>query len=102
MPLRHQDRYPVSNPKGDAMKTAGVFAALAAISLATPASAWNNRGHMMVAAIAYDQLTPDTKKRVNELLRLNLYPVNGDRTGISGMNAAKATFMQAATAPDAI
>jgi S1/P1 Nuclease len=33
--------------------------------------AWNSRGHMMVAAVAYQKLTPQTKKRVDALLLLN-------------------------------
>ena len=32
---------------------------------------WNNRGHMMVAAAAYTNLTQNTKTRVDTLLLLN-------------------------------
>jgi hypothetical protein len=32
---------------------------------------WNDRGHMSVAYVAYKQLTPATRERVNGLLKLN-------------------------------
>jgi S1/P1 Nuclease len=35
------------------------------------ASAWNSFGHMMIAAVAYEQLTPAARSRVAQLLRLN-------------------------------
>ena len=35
------------------------------------AYAWNNRGHMMVAAVAYQKLTQQTKDRVDALLAFN-------------------------------
>jgi hypothetical protein len=39
--------------------------------LSSQAFAWNDRGHMSVAYLAYTQLTPATRARVNLLLRLN-------------------------------
>src|SRR5262245_14511587 len=36
-----------------------------------PAYAWNNRGHMMVAAVAYQKLTQAKKDRIDALLALN-------------------------------
>jgi hypothetical protein len=42
-----------------------------ALGLARTASAWNNLGHMMIAAVAYGQLTPAAQVRVTELLQLN-------------------------------
>src|SRR5262245_598892 len=36
-----------------------------------PVHAWNDFGHMSVAYIAYQKLTPQTKDRVNALLKLN-------------------------------
>lgn len=44
--------------------------ALLPISSST-SSAWNGRSHMMVAAVAYTKLTPQTKNRVDALLLLN-------------------------------
>jgi len=45
--------------------------AVLALGLSGPALAWNDRGHMTVAYIAYKQLTPTTRDRVNALLKLN-------------------------------
>ena len=45
--------------------------AVLALVLSGPALAWNDRGHMTVAYIAYKQLTPTTRDRVNALLKLN-------------------------------
>jgi hypothetical protein len=38
---------------------------------ARSASAWNSFGHMMIAAVAYEQLTPAAHARVSRLLQLN-------------------------------
>ena len=48
-----------------------VFAFFLAAGAADRAWGWNDRGHMTVACIAYQQLTPATKARVNVLLKLN-------------------------------
>ena len=40
---------------------ARVLTVVAATLFATNAFGWNDRGHMMVAAIAWDNLTDDTK-----------------------------------------
>lgn len=45
--------------------------AVLALVLSEPALAWNDRGHMTLAYIAYKQLTPTTRDRVNALLKLN-------------------------------
>jgi S1/P1 Nuclease len=66
-----------------------------------PALAWFDQGHMMVAAIAYDQLTPKAKTRVAQLLALSKYPTNG-MNDAGPADQAKAAFMIAATSPDAI
>ena len=41
------------------------------VTLSAPTYAWNSRGHMMVAAVAYQKLTQTTKDRVDALLFLN-------------------------------
>ena len=41
------------------------------LSSAPPVGAWNDRGHMSVAYLAYRKLRPATRDRVNTLLRLN-------------------------------
>jgi len=48
------------------------------LALSGPVLAWNDRGHMTVAFIAYKQLTPTTRDRVNALLKLN--PKYSDRS----------------------
>jgi hypothetical protein len=83
------------------MKKSGVGAAVILAATVTPAFAWNDEGHMVVAAIAYDQLTPKTKTRVAQLLTLSTYPTNG-RENASKQDKDKAAFMMAATSPDAI
>lgn len=49
------------------------FAALglAALLFAPPAPAWNFVTHRVIAAMAYDQLTPATRARVDALIRLH-------------------------------
>src|SRR5580658_5174745 len=39
------------------------------LSLAPPAQAWNSTGHRLIAAIAYDRLTPKARARVDALIR---------------------------------
>src|SRR5262249_15082712 len=73
--------------------------------LVAPASAWDSFGHMMVAYVAYQQLTPHTQVRVNALLQLN--PKHDEWVGwlpanASAANKARMIFMIAATWPDQI
>jgi hypothetical protein len=72
--------------------------------LAMPAQAWNNKGHMAVAYIAYAELDKEVRKKLDKLLeshpdfqRLTAYagPSNGD-------NYHVIIFMNAATWPDSI
>ena len=44
---------------------------LAVLAAAAPVHAWNSFGHMEVAYLAYQKLTPATKARVWTLLQLN-------------------------------
>jgi hypothetical protein len=71
------------------------------LALTRPALAWDDHGHMMIAASAYDQLSPRAKARVAQLLTLNRYPTKG-MNDASAADAAKAAMMMAATAPDAV
>ncbi|HKC93829.1 MAG TPA: S1/P1 nuclease [Nitrospira sp.] len=50
---------------------APVLTIIAILCLTTNAVAWNELGHMIVAASAYDQLTPEVRQRVAILLKLN-------------------------------
>src|SRR5579862_6194113 len=68
---------------------------------AAPLHAWFNAGHMIVAYIAYQNLTSTTKSRVDSLLKLNpMYPqwTKGVATANKGLTA----FVEAATWPDCI
>jgi hypothetical protein len=49
-----------------------ICAALAG-ALVWPAAAWNSYSHMSIGYVAYQKLTPRTRARVNQLLRLNPY-----------------------------
>lgn len=82
-----------------AMKLAGVI--LIAGLAGAPAAAWNDRGHMVVAAKAWQHLTPQTRNRVGQLLRHN--PRYGAWTaGIAASQKARVAFTRAATWPDFI
>ena len=70
------------------------------LCLAAPAFGWNATGHRVIAAIAYDHLTPQAKLRVDALLRQH-----PDYTALlSGDPAdrARAAFLAASMWPDAI
>jgi len=47
------------------------FMVMTMLVVSTAASAWNNSGHMMVAAVAWAQLEELTKTRAIELLKRN-------------------------------
>lgn len=77
---------------------------LAALLTAVPALAWNDFGHMSVAAVAYKRLSDEKRARVNELLKLNPYygrwleQVRNARPE----DRDEQVFMLAATWPDVI
>ena len=48
-----------------------LFIFLAYACLVSQAEAWNDLGHMMMANIAYDRLTPEVREKVTVLLSLN-------------------------------
>ncbi len=83
---------------------------LVSSALITPlcAHAWDSEGHMAVAYIAYQQLTPATKARVKTLLALNPYATDSTKWPAQLAKAPKTadpdlvTFMIAATWPDQI
>ena len=76
--------------------------------LSAQAFAWNDRGHMTVAYVAYKHLKPTTRDRVNALLKLN--PKYGDWSATVDQEAPGAStddknlmvFMIAATWADGI
>ena len=54
------------------MRKGLLFAILCcAILLPAGASAWWDEGHMQIAAVAYDRLTPAVRERVDFLIKLN-------------------------------
>jgi S1/P1 Nuclease len=65
------------------------------------AFAWGNEGHMMVAAVAWEKLTPAVKTEVSRLLKLN--PQYDSWTdGVSAADKDEVAFIMAATWPDFI
>jgi hypothetical protein len=64
-----------------------------------PARAWDDFGHMLVAASAYDGLTPPVKKKVDALLKLNPEYSTWVK-GVAAKDKGKVAFMMAARWPD--
>ena len=66
--------------------------------------AWHEAGHMTVAAVAYRQLDPDTRKEVALLLRQHPHFGSKWKPGVagSGVEPDLYLFMQAAMWPDVI
>jgi hypothetical protein len=85
-------------------RSVGVFlAGLALCSLASPVRAWNSTGHMTIAAIAYDHLTPTAKARVDALLvRHRDYGLWMRQKPAAYLDKARFAFEKAATWPDDI
>jgi hypothetical protein len=78
-----------------------LIGAAMALALAAPAAAWNAHGHMMVAAKAWEALTPQSRQAVGKLLRLN--PMYSQWTaGVAASERDRAAFVHAATWPDDI
>src|SRR5688572_24779272 len=78
---------------------------LAAASLATAAAAWTRPGHMVTAAIAYDEIArqrPDLLPTLERLLDAHAdrgpFQVAVDRT--TGAERARRMFLEAARWPD--
>lgn len=78
---------------------------LALLGLSSPAAAWNDKGHMAVAYVAYQQLTPAVRARVDQLLRVNPFYQRWLRMIPSTVPASErnlAVFMIAASWADQI
>ena len=81
------------------------FSLICLLILTPCASAWDGVGHMAVAYVAYQHLSPATKTRANKLIRLNPDYHKWLATIPQGTPAAKRKmmiFMIAATWPDQI
>jgi len=69
------------------------------LAISSPAAAWNGRGHMVVAAVAWDEMTPAARARASELVRLN--PRYAAWTsGVPDSLRDEIAFIKAATWPD--
>jgi hypothetical protein len=77
------------------------LAALSPFFVAFPMHAWFNGGHMVVAYIAYQNLTPETRTRVDVLLKLNNMYAQWT-AGVPDDQKSMAAFVKAATWPDCI
>jgi S1/P1 Nuclease len=89
------------------MRKAVALVLLILVVSTTPLYGWDGFGHMEVAYLAYQKLTPAMQARVWALLQLNPYFTDGtwDKmlpTGISDADKQRMTFMLAATWPDEI
>jgi hypothetical protein len=71
------------------------------LALASPAAAWNGTGHRTIAYIAYQQLNPPTRARVDALLKLNPEYQRWVRD-IPPAERGLAAFLNAAYWPDCI
>ena len=88
-----------------ALGLAAASALLCAGLAVTPpaARAWNGTGHMTVASIAYDNLTPATKARVDALLQRHRdYALWMSQMPAGYTDKARFAFMKASTWPDDI
>ncbi len=74
---------------------------VASAFVASQAKAWNDFGHMEVAAAAYKQLHVKTKQRVAELLKINPSYMNWI-VGARDSDRNRVAFIRAATWADAI
>ena len=80
------------------------LALLAVLLTASRANAWNVTGHLIIAGMAYDRLTPAVRERVDNLIGqhpdYNMILLRG-ATGEAAVKARMA-FMIAAAGPDII
>ena len=75
--------------------------ALISLVLTLRASAWDDFGHMTVAAVAWEQLSPELQQRATALLKLNPN-YQAWIANVPPENADEVAFVRAATWPDAI
>jgi len=84
------------------MKLTLFFAIVFAAFMTTEAGAWDGKGHMMVAAIAYDNLDKTTvRPKVDALIKLNPMYSTWIRN-VAPADRGKVAFVYAATWPDLI
>src|SRR5690349_107996 len=78
-----------------------LLAGAAVVLLSANAQAWHAAGHMMVAAAAWDQMTPAARTRATQLLKLNP-DYDSWVQGVPDDQKDKTAFVHAATWPDVI
>jgi hypothetical protein len=78
-----------------------VISILALLFVALPVHAWFGGGHMVVAYIAYQSLTPKIRARIDDLLMLNDMYAQWT-SGVADGDKAMVAFVRAATWPDCI
>src|ERR1044072_4307601 len=78
--------------------------ALTLLILVIPAQAWNNKGHMLVAYIAYTNLDPAVRQKVDALLERHpdFARLQQNAGSPNSQNYHLIIFMNAATWPDSI
>jgi len=77
--------------------------AIAILTLAFPAAAWNFSGHWIVGEIAYERLTPQARARVDELIRRHADFERFSKDAPADPAArARFAFVRAASWPDQI
>lgn len=83
------------------MRKQAIALGAACLIAGSPASAWNARGHMAVAAHAWNLMTPAARAEASRLLRFN--PNYADWTqGVPAAERDLVAFVRAATWPDEI
>ena len=95
--------YPRLRPSS--LTALAVLCGLLIVVPSTPVQAWNERGHMLVAFIAYQHLNPTAKKNVAGLLRRNpeyTSWIQGLPASASEDRRALRAFLHAANWPDFI
>src|SRR4051812_898443 len=80
---------------------AGAVALIAVTAASTSARAWDDFGHMQIAAVAWKDLKPKAKARVSQLLELNPRYANWI-VGARKRDEARVAFLRSATWADAI
>lgn len=83
------------------MRRLGTLLAAITLSIGNPAHAWNARGHMTVAAVAWSEMSTRARSRAAALLRLNPRYAEWTRN-VPARDKAQIAFLEAATWPDEI
>jgi S1/P1 nuclease len=87
------------------MNRSWLFLAFVLVFSRVELAAWNNHGHLLVAAAAYQRLTPTVRARVDALVKLNPFFKQWTTkipAGMSASDRSAALFAIAATWPDQI